>query len=712
MKYVIKGTDGDDFFLTGNIRDNIIKGLDGNDFLIGDASAALGFFQAGDDLIKGGDGDDTIVGDVLGGPLTSTVLGGADTLLGGDGDDAISGDGNIGSASGPSQGGDDVLRGGDGNDGFSFSGPFGNDTIQDFTQGEDRISFPFLVEDGIDYQDITDLQIDVICGNTVITSASNGIVGTVTLVDFTGTLTSNDILGKAMTGSTATTGTYDLNLGGSSDTRTWMVGGATLYAIDIAGATTILGDGINDGIDAEVFDHRLPSGPGIAGSEVGPDTFTPETLALADGLGVDKVGDTTYSNLGSASNSGINAGGIDDEEVSDRLGVGLGRETTAGEATLSAFYFRDGTPSDPRGITLAETAVVKVGTDVNHNGVLDAGEIEGSARIVSGGTVESEVGTLDITGAVALTNTGDPLGTSEGNSYNPENAGLFRFTFETTDPWDTIEFSSGGLVRPISGNTSFEADDGDVSDFWLKGLRVNLADDGNDKVWGGKEADSIDGGEGNNRIVGQAGNDTIKGGFGDDKLWGCDGADQIFAGAGNDKVWGGKEADSIDGGEGNDRIIGQAGNDFIKGGFGVDVLSGGKGDDIYAFGTKVGFDPGQGGFSAGVSDTGVGEMADVISNFDGAGESGGDIIDLSVINYFARRVAPSNPEFSFIGTDEFNGDFGQLRYEVRDGYTVIQMDGVRTLSVPLPSSFVGDKMPDAEIIVLGEHDFIANDFIL
>jgi Ca2+-binding RTX toxin-like protein len=521
-----------------------------------------------------------------------------------------------------------------------------------------------------------------------------------------------------MTGSTATTGTYDLNLGGSSDTRTWMVGGATLYAIDIAGSTTILGDGINDGTDAEVFDHRLPSGPGIAGSEVGPATFTAETLALADGLGVDKVGDTTYSNLGDASNSGVNVGADDDEGVSDRLGVGLEREATAGEATLSAFYFRDGTPSsDPRniGITVAETAVVKVGTDVNHNGVLDAGEVEGSARIISGGTVESEVGTLDITGAAALTNTGDPLGSFDGNSYASENAGLFRLTFETTDPWDTIEFSSGGLVRPISGNTSFEADDGDVSDFWLKELRVDLADDGsNEKVWGGKGADSIDGGEGDDRIVGQAGNDSIKAGFGDDKLWGGDGADQIIAGAGNDKVWGGKGADSIDGGEGNDRILGQAGNDSIKGGFGVDVLSAGKGDDIYAFGIIIGFGPSYGAFSAGVSDTGVDEMADVITNFDGAGESGGDIIDLSVINYFAPRIASSNPEFSFIGTDEFNGDFGQLRFEVRDGYTVIQMDGVRTLSVPIPlrSSYVGDKIPDAEIIVLGEHEFIANDFIL
>jgi Ca2+-binding RTX toxin-like protein len=228
---------------------------------------------------------------------------------------------------------------------------------------------------------------------------------------------------------------------------------------------------------------------------------------------------------------------------------------------------------------------------------------------------------------------------------------------------------------------------------------------------GSGNSKSLTGTEGADHLKGDAAGDVLRGLGGDDKLWGCGGADQIFAGAGNDKVWGGKGVDTIDGGEGNDRIAGQAGSDFIKGGFGLDALSGGKGDDVYAFGIVVAFSPGSSAFSAGVSDTGVGDTADVITNFDGAGEAGGDIIDLSVINYFARRIAPSNPEFSFIGTDEFNGTFAQLRFEVRDGYTVIQMDGVRTLSDPIPL-FVGDKVPDAEIIVLGEHEFTANDFIL
>jgi Ca2+-binding RTX toxin-like protein len=192
MACIIKGTDGDDFFLTGNPGDNIIIGGDGNDFLIGDAQTVFDSLQGGDDLILGGDGNDTIFGDVLGGPPTNTIFGGNDILVGGDGDDLIWGDGNLSFGSGPSKGGNDILRGGDGNDRFAFRGAFGNDTIQDFTQGEDSLIFPGQGQDGVLNLGIDVLQIDIIDSDTVITVAANGTFGTVTLAGFTGTLTSED----------------------------------------------------------------------------------------------------------------------------------------------------------------------------------------------------------------------------------------------------------------------------------------------------------------------------------------------------------------------------------------------------------------------------------------------------------------------------------------------------------------------------------------
>jgi Ca2+-binding RTX toxin-like protein len=84
----------------------MLDGGTGNDWL--DAGA-------GNDRLTGGDGNDTLTG----GP-------GADTLDGGAGNDRLDGGA-----------GNDILLGGAGSDVFVFNG--GQDTIQDFTNGQDRI---------------------------------------------------------------------------------------------------------------------------------------------------------------------------------------------------------------------------------------------------------------------------------------------------------------------------------------------------------------------------------------------------------------------------------------------------------------------------------------------------------------------------------------------------------------------------------------------
>ena len=88
---------------------------------------------AGNDLIAGGDGDDRIEG-----------YGGGDTIGGGDGDDRIEGYGGRDAIEGGAGNdvidggrGDDMLTGGLGADRFLFEGRAGNDTVADFTIGED-----------------------------------------------------------------------------------------------------------------------------------------------------------------------------------------------------------------------------------------------------------------------------------------------------------------------------------------------------------------------------------------------------------------------------------------------------------------------------------------------------------------------------------------------------------------------------------------------
>ncbi len=91
----------------------------------------------------------------------------ADTLTGGAGDDTITG-----------LAGDDTLTGGDGADKFVFASGHGNDTITDFTDGEDTIDLSaFTGITGFD-----DLTVTQNGNNTVITIPGGG---TITLQNFT-----------------------------------------------------------------------------------------------------------------------------------------------------------------------------------------------------------------------------------------------------------------------------------------------------------------------------------------------------------------------------------------------------------------------------------------------------------------------------------------------------------------------------------------------
>jgi trimeric autotransporter adhesin len=71
---------------------------------------------------------------------------------------------------------------------------------------------------------------------------------------------------------------------------------------------------------------------------------------------------------------------------------------------------------------------------------------------------------------------------------------------------------------------------------------------------------------------------------GDDRLYGADTNDAIAAGAGNDQLDGRGGDDHLMGGTGNDYLLGGTGNDTLDGGGGTDVMQGGAGADTYLFG--------------------------------------------------------------------------------------------------------------------------------
>lgn len=112
--------------------------------------------------------------------------------------------------------------------------------------------------------------------------------------------------------------------------------------------------------------------------------------------------------------------------------------------------------------------------------------------------------------------------------------------------------------------------------------------------------------------------------------------------------------DSLNGGAGADLLEGGAGNDALTGGSGADRLVGGAGADQFVL--------------ASIGDSQAGAF-DVIADFSRGDR---DKIGLSAIDANVNQA--KDQKFAFIGTAEFGGVAGQLRYEQVDGNTFVEGD--------------------------------------
>jgi Ca2+-binding RTX toxin-like protein len=180
--------------LTGNAvgGDDIVRGGAFADLIGGDADDAIDAATCGNDRVFGRGGADALSGDVLQ-RLEKTAAGGDDRLRGGSGDDVIRGDARIlqdfatgGNDRILGDGGDDELWGDGelldyatgGRDRFVFAGGFGDDTVQDFRKGEDKLAFQGRTQ--------SEIQITIEGADTVLTTLGDD---SVRLVGFTGPLT-------------------------------------------------------------------------------------------------------------------------------------------------------------------------------------------------------------------------------------------------------------------------------------------------------------------------------------------------------------------------------------------------------------------------------------------------------------------------------------------------------------------------------------------
>ncbi len=138
---------------------------------------------------------------------------------------------------------------------------------------------------------------------------------------------------------------------------------------------------------------------------------------------------------------------------------------------------------------------------------------------------------------------------------------------------------SSGIVKATDGLV-YTVGYPEVASFRTEISNVPVNFNGSDRtetIYGGTQADQLNGGGGADTIFAYDGDDVINGDdISDTNIYAND---MINAGNGNDLVHGNVGNDWLGGDFGNDTLYGDAGDDSINGGRGNDVLYGGTGDD-------------------------------------------------------------------------------------------------------------------------------------
>ncbi len=235
----------------------------------------------------------------------------------------------------------------------------------------------------------------------------------------------------------------------------------------------------------------------------------------------------------------------------------------------------------------------------------------------------------------------------------------------------------------------------------------------------------LSGGGGNDGLYGMGGNDTLDGGAGDDVLDGGFAMDtasyasittsvhvdmriQGFQDTGGGGIDWLRDIEFLTGGQADDELIGDAdtnvidgglGDDLILGGGGIDYLIGGAGDDVLVGGADRDRMAGRDGADVfrldRLDESAPSATRDVIADF---ARDEGDMIDLSRLD--ANDSVADDQAFTLIGTNDFDGQAGQLRYAQSGAMTIIEGD------------VNGDGAADFQIELVGDYTMQDRDFLL
>ena len=425
-------------------------------------------FSVGTSVIENavtGDGNDTIYGNgganqLMGMRGNDVLLGlaGNDTLMGGDGADIL-----VGGL------GDDLLIGGDGSDLFVFgASDFGNDVIQDFEIGSDKIDFR-----GWDLS-FSDIEITWTGTAQVLSLSSNK--GTISFANLTGSLGLSDFFfGQAGNGGSLDQRDPDVTVGDvATDPVLGLPVGETpidLPAPPPAGDETVTAPGAPSNGDV---------GAGTIRQAV-KNTVSAADFALA-------TGDLNLSLTGSAikgegNDLGNKIVGTKFDNVlignggDDSLYGGGGADTLQGGIGNDKLYGQDGNDILEGG-TGADTLDGGTGADVMRGGA-------GADKYV-------------------VDNIGDVV--DEAYGQDVDDGAIDSVTA-------SVDFTLGRFVEnlTLTGNA-----------------KLGTGNDLANKITGNDADNRLDGGSGNDILVGGGGRDTLFGGAGKDVLTGGEGAD-VFA---------------------------------------------------------------------------------------------------------------------------------------------------------------------------------------
>ncbi|MCY4361383.1 MAG: hypothetical protein OXE42_04230 [Gammaproteobacteria bacterium] len=582
--------------LEGGDGDDDLAGGDGNDTLRGEAGDDTLSGDAGNDGLYGGDDDDTLAGgngtdDLFGNDGNDRLDGGNDrddlfggdgndTLIGGPGDDDLEGeDGDDILEGGP---GDDDLIGGLGADTFKFSSGDGEDVIEDFIPGEDKIDLSSI--SSID--DFSDLE-DSITERT--NSVEIELPGRGELIVEGASSVDEDDFIFTGSGSGGNGGNGNGGNGGGGgddgDTPPPLVTGDP--DPDRLHGTprddNLNGGGGNDVLYGARGNDILTGGADVDSYEGGPgdDTIVVDYDDFTDGKAAPGTG-----------NRMVVAGVFDGGPGSDTLSFADFRDVDGDGDGVTVEHTTD--PTTTRAVTYksGSTLTGLYRSIENFIGSPEDDDITGDGRpnIIEGGD-----GDDDLDG-----------GTGGGDTVS------YRNSISSV----TIDLSAGSGARARKGHAAgdtlenFDNIIGSAYDDILTGDDLTGDDNGN-IIEGLAGADTLDGGDGAdtlsyassnagvtidlNRGTGDfnANDNTIKtasGGHaaGDKVKYGS--FINVLGSRHGDRIIGDGQDNTLTGGAGNDTLNGGAGDDTLDGGVGDDDLTGGDGDDTFVFNMDNGDD--------------------------------------------------------------------------------------------------------------------------